>query len=379
MSLVLGRKEGQNLFLLGDTKLTDGKTLPNEIRPERSQMVSDPRDSAVKVTIIHPEIAIAFAGGATYADDAIRASRNQSLEKIVQILKESTISSENDVEYIIAVNNPVYDLITVKKGQISYAQQNCWIGDADAFNFYQESIFEQKLCDTGKVHENLYYCQQAMKAVIESSKFPTINGFAVTVTNQAGFFTYQQHVTVEILPMTLFGLGPTTTVIGHGSAQSGGYTVNFCPDPRMPDILPVHILQGEIGIIYQSKNGGLLYPEVIPQIDDTEFSEVLQQRFAITVQYRLSPPIKSYFNRGVKALRKGDTSSAIRLFEKGLNESDLDLKPLLNINMASALYFSGDPIRAAQYAHEAIRLDPTNYQKWLKIISSGRQGSRQQA
>jgi hypothetical protein len=371
MSLVTARKEGQFIYLISDTHLTDSDVLPNESRPDRPQMVSDPRDSAIKITLLQPQIAVAFAGGSAFADDAIQQCRNRPLADVARILLQSNIDATNKVEYIIAVGAPIFDLIAIKDGKIAYGQQNAWIGDSDAFNFYQEKLSEIKEQDINHIHENLYYCQQALKAVIESSKFPTINGIQITVDNKSGQFAYQQIISTEILPYTFSGTGPQSIIIGHGSPQDGGYTVNICPDPRLPDILPVHILQGNIGIIYKSKNNGLLHPEILPDTDDIEFAEILLQRFGIPIRYRISAPIKSYFNRGIKALQKGDTSTAIAFFTKGLQEPGPELKSLLHLNLSSALYFSGQTASAFQHAQEAIRLDPKTYDQWLNIVSKG--------
>lgn len=202
---------------------------------------------------------------------------------------------------------------------------------------------------------------------MESSSVPKVNGFIITVTNDGNGFLYSESVTLEILPGRL---EPGYQVIGHGSAEAGGYTLNFAPYPLRPDILPVHIIQGNIGIIYQSKGGSLLFPEILTDTDPTEFSEILEERYNIPRRIAVFAPIKSYLRRGQRAALAGDLPKAIEFYQKALKEPETDLKPGINYHLALALFHSNRFNESIMYANEALRLDKNLWPKVLALTNA---------
>jgi len=70
MSLIVAKKEGGNIYIVSDTKLTNPENL------NRVEMVAPEEFSAIKIIIINPHISIAFAGEISYAKDAIAFCRN---------------------------------------------------------------------------------------------------------------------------------------------------------------------------------------------------------------------------------------------------------------------------------------------------------------
>jgi hypothetical protein len=306
MSLIIARRDGPKIFLVSDTKLTDSPTLPDPSRLDRAQMVSDPRDGVIKITILGKQLAIAFAGESDTANEAIKACRTLRIDQIIALLKENNIATMGGVEFIVAIGYPHFRLIEIKDGQVNLDQEQCWIGSKDGFSLFQETMFILRKNDKEKKQDYTTQARDALNTVMESSKVPEVNGFIITVTNDANSFLYKETVTMSIPQLTLSGTGPMGVVIGHGSVEAGGYSINMQPYAARLDILPVHILQGNIGIIYQSKDGSLLYPEILVNTDATEFAEILQQRFNIPIRYAISSSTKSYFKRGQTAAASDD-------------------------------------------------------------------------
>ncbi len=358
MSLIIAHRTGPKIYLIGDTKLTDSPILPDPSRLDRAQMVSDPRDGVIKITILGEQLAIAFAGESDTANEAIKACRNLRIDQILALLKEKNIATNGGVEFIVAIGDPIFKLIEIKNGQVSVDQEQCWIGNKDGFGLFQETMFTLRENDKEKKRDYPSHAHDALNIVMESSKVPEVNGFIITVTNDTNSFRYKESVSMSIPPMTISGTGPVGVVISHGSAEAGGYSINIQPYAGRPDILPIHILQGDIGIIYQSKEGSLLYPEILVHTDATEFAEILRERYSIPIRYAISSPIKSYFARGQKAANSKDLPKAIELYKKALAEPETDLKPSINLNLALALFHSNKFEEALNYACAALNLNP---------------------
>ncbi len=122
---------------------------------------------------------------------------------------------------------------------------------------------------------------EAFRMVMESSMENSVNGFQISVANLNGYFTYQNRMQMSIPSQTLPAGYSTLT---HGSPQKGGYSVHFFPSNPAFTVLPVHVLQGNFGIVYKATNGGLLWPEVVPNISEREFARLTMSK------YRISPP-----------------------------------------------------------------------------------------
>lgn len=286
------------------------------------------------------------------------------------MLKETNIASNGNTEFIVAIGYPHFRLVEIKNGTITYDPEHCWIGTKPGFSLFQQSMFNQKERDIENKHDYATRAVQALREVTESSIVPEVNGFVISVTNASNAFTYQESITMAVLPFTLGGKGSTTAVIGHASAQAGGFSVNICPYAPLPNVLPIHILQGDIDIIYQSKDGSLLYPETKPGIDATEFEELLLERFGIPIRYRISSPIKSYFRRGQKAATAKDLPTAITFYQKALAEPESDQKAQINYNLALAFFHSKKFAEAIKHGSDAVRLDPNIWPHFNQLYAA---------
>jgi hypothetical protein len=106
-----------------------------------------------------------------------------------------------------------------------------------------------------------------------------VNGFQISVSNPNGYFNYQTGMQMAIVPQRI---PPGYSTITHGSRQKEGYTIHFFPSNSKFTAISVHVLQGNFGIIYHEKNGGLLWPEVKPGIDKREFAKFTLSQYGIS-------------------------------------------------------------------------------------------------
>lgn len=362
MSFVIAKKVGHNLLLIGDTKLTDSKILPNQHRPHRAQMVSDPRDGAIKITLINPQLCIAFAGGSITANNAIKICRNLDLDSIINHLRKENNLSEIEIEFIIARGYPDFELIEIKNGKVTRPSELAWIGNPKAFDLYEVTFNELK---KSRTHDDSYLANRAFNSVLQSSLIDNVNGFPITVTNETGVFTYQEFMTMEIPPRQIQGF----EVITHGTASEGAYSVNIRPTASRSDILPVHILQGNIGILYKSIEGGILMPELIPDTDDFEFSEILLERYGLTARFGITTGEKSYFNRGVKQALKREFTSAISYYHVALSKGS-EFTASIYLELAACHFHIGHFEEAIQNANLAQKFNPALRSNASQIIAA---------
>ena len=283
MSLIIAKRDGEKIYIVGDTKLT---SYPLELYP--SQMVSSPQEGVVKVTIINPNICICFAGNIEGVDELIRLCRGirSNLTRILNELLAFNKSVNGRTEFILAVSaHPLYKIFEIKNLLLTETIAS-WIGSHRGFSKFQEKW--TFLRETQSRMGIDYHMSQALKSVIESGIEPSVNGFSIAAGNEARIFSYRSRIEMYVLPQII---PPGFSTVGHGTAQEGGYSIHFFPSNKNFTVLAVHVLQGRFGVVYKAKEGGLLWPEVFSDIDEAEFSKMTYSKFGIS---RLvgTPPLK---------------------------------------------------------------------------------------
>jgi len=71
-------------------------------------------------------------------------------------------------------------------------------------------------------------------------------------------------------------IGKGYFVITYGTAAEGCYNVDVMPSSCNYEILPIHVLQRNFGVIYNSDHGGLMHPELIRDVNEEVFIDLLK-------------------------------------------------------------------------------------------------------
>ena len=283
MSLIIAKQEGNDIYIVADTKLTYAHS---ENHPD--QKIASPGQGVVKVTIINPGICICFAGDVEGVDQVITVCRgHMDLLRILNELETFHKFSKGQTEFIVAVSHhPFYRIFEIKGLQRSESKSS-WIGSNNGFSEFQRYF---SVLHTAVQKMSLdFNMKQAFRNVLESSVDQSVNGFLISVSNPFKSFQYDNRLDLDILPQVL-PAGYST--LGHGSPQKGGFTVHFFPTNQNFTVLPVHILQGNFGVIYKSVNGGLLWPEVILDISERAFAKIVMEKYGIQVML-FGPPLEN--------------------------------------------------------------------------------------
>jgi hypothetical protein len=128
----------------------------------------------------------------------------------------------------------------------------------------------------------------AFDKVIENGKIPEVDGFKVTIVWDNDRFYYPFYMKLSRGTIELRGTG--FGVIGHETAEKGGYSVHFMGASADNQFVAVHVRQGRFGIVYERENKGLLRPRVIENMEEFEFIPFIAGRYGIIAKGRTQEP-----------------------------------------------------------------------------------------
>ncbi|SRR6266542_6581371 len=137
MSLIVARKQGNQLAIVSDTKLT----YPNEdIKGQKN----NPSEGVIKTVIINPNLCVSFAGDIDYAEKAIKElNNNHSIEETIKILEKYHNRSDYKTEFLVCAGKPSPIIHKIKVNE-SKDVHSSWIGDIKAFSSFQENLMGNK-------------------------------------------------------------------------------------------------------------------------------------------------------------------------------------------------------------------------------------------
>ena len=358
MSLIVAKKQNNQIYIVSDTKLTN----PNNLN--RIDLVAPEEFSAIKIVNINPFVSISFAGEISYAKQAIATCRklDNNINRILDYLLQTNITSNNATEFIVCINLPTFFIYEIKNSKIT-STNSTWIGDIDGFNEFQKKFAESDKKDI------LSKMEEALNAVIESN-VQGINGFLITVTNESGGFCYKQYMKTYMPSRTYTG-GGSHVIEVYGTVQEGGYTINLFSDERN-EVLCIHIRQNRYGLVYLNKDNGYLEPLVHKDVDEHELNEITEANYGIKPPFIMSSKQNSYFERGNKAAASKHFERAIKFYDLGLKETDKNLIASLYFNKGVCQFHLRQFSDSALSFHEAVKVDTGFHSKVFNFTNQFR-------
>lgn len=216
----------------------------------------------LKVVILHPGVAIAFAHDVGRAKQAIEGfhssgvalfDKNAVLDYFLYHHQRSLQPSDDTmVEFIAAfeLDDLVSELFLIKHGKIASVDAG-YIGSTAAYNSFLHH--EQKLKNSESTSFPLVAATQALDAVIRDPDpaLQIVDGFTVGLRHSANDgFVYAQRVTVEGRP-TPVRSGPMTPVnFGGAPAGANEWSIGSSPGDRF-GVLTAYCHTGTFGVIYR--------------------------------------------------------------------------------------------------------------------------------
>lgn len=331
MSLIVSRIVGNRVIFMGDTKLT----FPYFDKKH-------PKDGVVKITIISPQICIAFAGEVENADKALKEiGQEQSKEKIVETLLKHPINSVQQTDFIICSGKPQLELLEIKHGQVK-STTTTWIGSQNAFNNFQKYLHSPELLinnikdvavfkltptpfdSTDEVKDLYSRMFEAMNGVIEDDSIPEVGGFVIPVIFEQGRFEYLPYTHSYRRPIVIDKTFPknTSVSIGWENTEQGGYCINFIGSTKSK--IAIHFHQGNLGVLYQRKAEGLLYPTIVPEKDEIDFIQEIKNDPDFRIGFTMKSNSIDYALKGKTKLDAGHFNEAIDYYDKAVIISSRD-------------------------------------------------------
>lgn len=358
MSLVVAKKNGAQIYIVSDTKLTNPDNL------NRVDLVAPEEFSAIKTIIINPYVSISFAGEVFHAKNAIAVCRklDYKISEILNHLLETNSKSGNATEFIVCINLPPFLIYEIKNSK-SQTVSSAWIGDIEGFNEFQKGFLASEKKDFQSKMED------ALTSVIESN-VPAINGFLIAVSNEGQQFSYTQYVKTYMPARTYTG-GSSHTIEVYGTVQEGGYTVHMLSN-ESNDVLAVHLRQNRYGLIYSNKDEGYLEPDIYRDVDEHEFNEITEAKHGMKPPFIISSKQKSYFERGNKSADKQAFEKAIEFYELGLSINETALIAHLHFNKGVCQSYLRKFNEAINSFNQAVKADNNFQPKVFNFVNQFR-------
>lgn len=216
----------------------------------------------------------------------------------------------------------------------------------------------------------------AMLSVNTDSDIQHVGDFAVSVAYHKGSFQYMDYAYVLTNPIKWDAM-PEEFVIPFGTTEEGGYGFNFIGalDGNL-SIAAMYFLQGSLGVLFTSQDGGLLQPMVIRNVPPIEFVEKMQADFGIEVGC-MFVGADTYRSRGRRRFEASDYDGALADYDKSIEMDAKDPKSFRGRAMVHEA--AGDMRKAIADWTSAIEIEPHHAPTYRnRGLTYGRMGNLDQ-
>lgn len=192
MTLIVGKAvRGKQVYLLGDTRITDPRNRAN------------PTHGMLKILILTPTLAVGFSGDPDLAKLAVQEYRSKfgstsTLEGATNHFKAHTKDNEN--EYLLAFAS-LSQLVRVANGGAQTRFKEAWIGDRAAFDHFSKPPTPGLTLANSSYHRMITLGPNFPKSdailgdlgrfaeVVENPSFPGVGDFFMLVAVYEGRFS----------------------------------------------------------------------------------------------------------------------------------------------------------------------------------------------
>jgi hypothetical protein len=368
MSLIVARKDHKSIIIVSDTHLSYA-----DIKSASDRQTHHPSAGVIKTSIVNSNIAVSFAGGEAYADEAFKDIKPfMSLSDIKNILLEKHLKSNEETDFIITICDLQPQIFEIKNSTCSEVEA-AWIGSKKAFTTFQKFMhgIEQNIWNNSvniqfipeELDPELFGTMSgAMDSVIEDPSIPEVDGFRVNVVFTKGKFQYTGYTHNYVADKQLYGIPKGVIVpLSHGTAQDGDYIINFFHSSNS-NYAGLHILQGNFGIIYKQENNGLMRPNLIIDTDEIDFINHVENTYQLTPSLLIQDRRPICVKEGDKAFNIGDYTSALSWYNKGLEYCEGKDKAIFYYRKSVAYINLGQYNESIQMINQTIESDGDKYE-----------------
>jgi hypothetical protein len=218
----------------------------------------------------------ALAGGAT-------------VEDIAQVLAK--FSSDGTVDFLVATTGEQKSITRVRREGIESDLEHGWIGDHDAFSWYQKArltIEPNAIAAEIIPEDSMLLCQMddAMQEVIRTPEVPGVDDFCIRVASFTGAFNYLAGLFTYVERDVELKDGDNLLSKMMLPAQDGGFTACIvAPEEPGTPAIGIHFPQARLTVLYMPLTHD--EPELVRDTAGQDLPQVVQDRFGV----RLSAPM----------------------------------------------------------------------------------------
>lgn len=266
MTLIVGRVVDEKIYIFGDSRLTFFNKEP------ANPFVR----GCLKQYIVSDSLAVGFSGVREHFEDSYKQIlRCTSSDEIVAVAQSSYIQGKS---YDLLVAEVGYDKIKfVKEGQL-YEAEAGYVGDSEAFaafqgNYHARGNSQEQAPELGKAHMQMLRIPEpvaensdpyhlmylSLKQTIWNEKVASVGGVIVPLCTDKGSFRYMNYVDIVSDPLEAEDFQEEPKAIEFGTAERGGYAVEFSDDSPhggQGREIGYYFLQGEFGIFFPENRKG---------------------------------------------------------------------------------------------------------------------------
>jgi hypothetical protein len=330
MSLIIARKENNDIIILSDTKLSENFEKNESIRSD-SNLVAN---SVLKTVFVKDNICISYAGGEKDAADALDLiNEKDNVDEILTILLASHNSSiGNGTDYIVCEGQAIPKIYVIKDS-FCIQTNNAWIGDSQAYEKFDKFLSKIETPPINKSgsfiniegqmpSEIFSEMSSTFDYILTDDNYPTVGGFKNIVLFTKGFFSY--HYYMHMYKGVII-VDNNSKYITHGTAAEGDYTISFYGASKDLQHVAFHIRQADIGIVYSRKNKGFLYPKIINK-DELDFADILKANYAIIPLFNTQDKFSFFLGKASAMYEAKDLFKTMEYLGKAFAVGNLEQK-----------------------------------------------------
>jgi tetratricopeptide (TPR) repeat protein len=382
MTLIVARKIDNTVSIVSDTLLT--------IKSEGNiRLKQRPEDGTVKCIIINPTQCVSFAGNSEYARLALQQIRDGKIAaEVIEILRHYTELSFGETEFLFCYFETVLHMLKITWHDVE-AGDNFHLGDDEAFNLFQRFLHKDNpLHDannrffTGGVkhesvdkrpvmshfrmwltpkmpHDAFGEMSRAMDDVLYHTPVESVGGFKVHVVFNGTNFQYRRYQSLTNEYIAPKPSGPMT--FAKMDPESGSYYVNFAESGDPHQVAALHVLQGNLGVLYVREKYGLMKPWIyrMHQVDFADFIKAYCADLLIATEARAT----RYYEHSERAFEAGNNAIARIWLERSIFHAPRHLSAYLYYCLGLVFHNLGRPLSSEMCFAESIDILPAMKEK----------------
>ena len=248
MTLVIAALTGTRVEMLADSQIDD----PNAIRGDRVP-------GRLKIVVLSPSLAVAYAGRAAAAIDLIRqVSSGGDLDKVDAVaeqLRAATEQNDHQVDFLVGWSGDQCRLLKIADGGIFEGLERYWIGNSTAASAYarilEQQVAWERLTDVHAEEILRNKLVSTFEQFLSSGAVAEVGGIPYRACGTPAGFVYASFAGVDYPEQTIPLPGsPRLGAAADGALGAYSYSVVV---PGVPGVAMVglYMLQGRVGFLHR--------------------------------------------------------------------------------------------------------------------------------